>query len=312
MLTQKGSTGNSMLRNLKLGTRFNLLLLLVFIFSVSLSGVVLSRVLEQKAQEEVTSKALTLMQTMTAVRSYTSTHVNPLLAPRLETESVFIPETVPAYAATEVFENLRSNEGYKNFFYKEATLNPTNLRDKVDTFEAKIVERFRQESGTKELSDFRNLPSGRVFYIARPLAITKESCLRCHSTPEAAPKSQLATYGTENGFGWKLNEIVAAQIISVPADEVFASAKQSLSLAMGIFIGIFAVVIITINFLLKQTVIQPVRKIAHLAKEVSTGKITDDFEQSYNDEIGILGASFNRMKSSLEIAMKMLNSQGKL
>lgn len=300
-----------MLRNLKLGTRFNLLLLLVFICGVSISGVALSTVLQQKAQDEVASKAMTLMGTMTAVRSYTSTRIDPLLAPRLETETQFIPETVPAYSATEVFENFRKNEGYKNFFYKEATLNPTNLRDKADSFEAKLVERFRQEPGIKEISDFRALPNGRAFYIAKPLAIKQESCLRCHSIPEAAPKSQLATYGKENGFGWKLNEIVAAQIISVPAEEVFASAKQSLSLVMAILIIIFAMFIITINILLKQTVIQPIKKMSHLAKEVSTGKMSDDFEQTFNDEIGTLAASFNRMKSSLEIAMKMLNSQSK-
>ncbi len=182
-----------MLRNLKLGTRFNLLLLLVFICGVSISGVALSTVLQQKAQDEVASKAITLMGTMTAVRSYTSTRINPLLAPRLETETQFIPETVPAYSATEVF----------------------------------------------------------------------------------------------------------------------ASAKQSLSLVMAILIIIFAVFIITINVLLNQTVIQPIKKMSHLAKEVSTGKISDDFEQTFNDEIGTLAASFNRMKSSLEIAMKMLNSQSK-
>ncbi len=296
-----------MLKNIKLGTKFNLILLLVFVCGVSISGLALSRVLQQRAQDEVTSKALALIETMTAVRSYTSTHIDPLLAPKLETESEFLAETVPAYAATEVFHNLRKNAGYKNFFYKEATLNPTNLRDKADNFEAKIVERFRQESAIKEISDFRSLPNGRVFYIARPLAITKDSCLRCHSTPEVAPKSQLATYGTENGFGWKLNEIVAAQIISVPAEEVFTSVRQSLSLVMVILIGIFALVILIINLLLNQSIIQPLRKMARLAKEVSTGKTNDDFEQVSNDEIGILASSFNRMKSSLEIAMDMLD-----
>lgn len=299
--------GKMMLRNIKLKTKFNLILLLVFICGVSIGGFASSQVLQQRAQDEVTSKALALIETMTAVRNYTSTHINPLLAPKLETESEFIAETVPAYSATEVFQNLRKNEGYKNFFYKEATLNPTNLRDKADTFEAKIVERFRQESAIKEISDFRSLPNGRVLYIARPLAITKESCLRCHSNPKLAPKSQLATYGTENGFGWKLNEIVAAQIISVPAEEVFASVKQSLSLVILILIGIFALVILIINLLLNRSVIQPLRKMAHLAKEVSTGKTSDDFEQLSNDEIGILAASFNRMKSSLEIAMNMID-----
>jgi len=68
-------SANSMLRNLKLGTRFNLLLLLVFICGVSIMG---STMFQQKAQAEVALKAMTLMQTMTAVRNYTNTHINPL------------------------------------------------------------------------------------------------------------------------------------------------------------------------------------------------------------------------------------------
>jgi len=298
-----------MLRNLKIGTKFNLLLMLVFVIGISISGAALSYVLQQRAQAEVASKALTLIQTMNSVRDYTSTHINPLLAPRLETESSFIPETVPAYSATEVFANLRKNEEYKNFFYKEATLNPTNLRDKADSFETKLVERFRDEPETKELSDFRTLPGGKVFYIARPLTIKKESCLRCHSTPDAAPKSQIATYGSEWGFGWKLNEIVATQVISVPAEDVFTNARQSLSLIMTILISIFTVVILLINYLLRKTVIQPIKKMAKTAQEVSTGRTSSDFEQPSNDEIGTLAVAFNRMKASLEIAMKLLNKQ---
>ncbi len=298
-----------MLKNLKLTTKFSLMLMLVFIGGILISGAALSKALEHRAENEITSQALLLIQTMNAVRSYTGEHINPLLTPRLDTEPVFIPETVPAYSATEVFENLRHNEEYKNFFYKEATLNPTNLRDKADTFETKIVERFRNEPQTKEISGFRTLPGGEVFYIARPLAILKESCLKCHSTPENAPKSQLATYGTEWGFGWKLNEIVAAQIISVPSAQVFAATKSSLSLVMGILFGIFAIIIFWINFFLKRSVIQPIKRMSKVAQKVSTGEMSADFDSSSNDEIGVLAASFNRMKSSLEIAMKLLHQQ---
>lgn len=295
-----------MLNKLKLATKFNLLLMVVFIGGILISGVTLSSVLQQRAQDEVTSKALVLIETINAVRSYTNNRVNPLLAPRLETEPAFIAETVPAFAATEIFADLRKNKEYKDFFYKEATLNPTNLRDKADSFETQIVERFRNETGTKEISGFRDFPGGQLFYIARPLAIKEESCLRCHSTPEAAPKSQLATYGTKNGFGWKLNEIVATQIISVPANEVFANAHRSISLVMVILIGVFALVVMVINFLLKRTVIQPIKQMAKTAQAVSVGEINSDFEQKSNDEIGVLAAAFNRMKSSLEIAMKLL------
>ena len=296
-----------MLKNLKLTTKFSLLLLLVFISGIFISGAALSKVLENRAEREVTSQALILIQTMNGVRNYTNEHVSPLLTPRLDTEPVFIPETVPAYSATEVFENFRQNDEYKNFFYKEATLNPTNLRDKADSFETKLVQRFRNEPNTKELSGFRSVPGGEVFYIARPLTIKKESCLRCHSTPENAPKSQLATYGTEWGFGWKLNEIVAAQMISVPSNEIFDSTQRSLSLIMGILVVIFAIVILLLNFFLKRFVIQPIKKMSRVAQQVSTGEMSADFEQTTNDEIGVLAASFNRMKSSLEIAMRLLH-----
>lgn len=298
-----------MFKKLKLATKFSLMLTLVFIGGIFISGAALSKALEQRAQNEVTFQAMLLMETMNSVRSYTLNHVNPLLAPRLETEPVFIPETVPAYSATEVFDNFRKNEDYKNFFYKEATLNPTNLRDKADNFETQLVERFRKEPETKELSGFRTVPGGEVFYIARPLTIKQESCLRCHSTPENAPKSQLATYGTDNGFGWKLNEIVASQIISVPSNEVFESSRRSLSLVMGILIAIFALVVLCINFALRRTVIQPIKKMSRVAQQVSTGEMGANFEQNSSDEIGVLAASFNRMKSSLEIAMKLLNQQ---
>ncbi|WP_427156878.1 c-type heme family protein [Aliinostoc sp. HNIBRCY26] len=299
-----------MLNNLKIGTKFNLLLLLVFIISIAVSGVILSSVLQQRAQREVSSQALLLMKTMNSVRTYTQERINPLLAPQLETATAFIPETVPAFSATEVFENFRQTEGNENFLYKEATLNPTNLRDKADDFEIQLVEQFRKDPKLPQLVGLRSLPEGEVFYIARPLAITKESCLRCHSTPELAPKSQLTTYGQKNGFGWKLNEIVAAQIISVPSKEIFNHARSSLSLIMGLLIAIFAVVLLLINFLIKKTVIQRIKKIEKIAQKVSTGDMSADFDETAKDEIGGLAAAFNRMKSSLKIAMDMLNQQG--
>lgn len=300
-----------MLKKLKLGTKFNLLLTLVFVGGIVLSGVTLSRVLEQRAQAEVTAKAELLIQTMNSVRDYTSEHIQPLLNPRLDIEPVFISETVPAFSATTVFQNLRSKEDYKDFFYKEATPNPTNLRDKADSFETAIVNRFRNEPNTKKISGFRDLSGGQLFYIALPLAITKESCLRCHSTPDIAPKSQLATYGTENGFGWKMNEIIAAQIVSVPTEEVVKNARQSLSMIMTILIGVFATIVLMMNFLLKRAVIQPIKQMAKTAEAISMGSMDTEFEHKSDDEIGALAAAFNRMKSSLEISMKLLNKRSR-
>ncbi len=297
------------LQRLKLGPRFNVLLALVFIGGFALSGLALSHILEGRAKNEVMSKALVLIQTMNSVRDYTSVNIAPLLNPRLDTDANFIAETVPAFAATEVFQRVRKIDDYKDFFYKEATLNPTNLRDKADTFEADLVKRFREESNTKEISGFRTLPGGQVFYIARPLAVQQESCLRCHSTPEQAPKSQIATYGAENGFGWKLNDIITTQIISVPAEEVLNNAQRLLVLVMAILLVVFIVIVVAINYLLKRSVIRPIRRMARTAEAVSMGEMASEFEQHSRDEIGTLATAFNRMKTSLEISMNLLNKR---
>jgi HAMP domain-containing protein len=297
-----------MFSNLKLNAKLNLLLVSIFFFTVIVSGFVLSIILQRNAESIVSNKALLLIETMSSVRHYTSTQVNPELVDRLETESQFLPQTVPGYSAREVFEELRTRKEYNDFFYKEATLNPTNLRDKADSFEAKLVETFQQQPELKEEVGFRSFASGKLFYIARPISVSKESCLRCHSSPDLAPKSQLATYGDKNGFGWKLNEIVGAQMISVPASKVFEEARNLQIIVIAVISFFFIMAMILINLFLKYTVNNPLKQMAQLAKQISTGDMSGEFPQKSKDEIGILAASLNRMKVSLKMAMDMLNS----
>jgi HAMP domain-containing protein len=298
-----------MFKNLKLSTKFNILLFSVFIGAVILSGIAFSAILTRNAEYQVTTKASLLLQTMLSVRQYTLNQINPELAPRLETEPEFLPQTVPGYSAREVMENLRSNSDYNDFFYKEATLNPTNLRDKADRFEAEVVERFRSNPDLKEQTGYRTSPAGDLFYIARPIVIKQESCLRCHSTPEQAPKSQLITYGRDNGFNWQLNETVGAQMISVPASGVIASARHSSLIFVGILAAAFALVILVINLLLRRVVITPLNQMAKVANDISMGDMEAEFKQVSNDEIGRLAGAFNRLKTSLAMAMDMLKGE---
>jgi HAMP domain-containing protein len=295
----------SALRNLKLGKKLTILLLLVFIGGIVTSSAGLATILNRNTQNEITSKALILMGVMNSVRDYTNTQVRPELADKLQ--SKFIPQTVPAYSAREVFEKLRADKAYKDFFYKEATLNPTNLRNKADSFEKEIVERFRKESNLKEIRGFRSSPAGDVFYIARPLAISKSSCLECHSTPEAAPKSMIEQYGTAHGFGWNLNEIVTAQMVSVPASTVIQNARRSFVWIMGVVVVIFAAAIFIVNRWLNRYVVRPLNRMAQVAEAVSTGDTEAEFEWVSNDEVGSLAEAFGRMKMSLVMAMKRLD-----
>ena len=307
-----------MMKNIKLGSKLNLLLGAILIVLTLTIGTLLSIILQNYAEQIVAKQASLLMETMNSVRYYTNTQVNPELASRLETESLFLPQTVPAYSAREIFEHLRTKEKYNQFFYKEATLNPTNLRDKADPFETEIVQSFResvdlykQDIADLQQQGFRTNSGGDFFYIARPLAVKEESCLRCHGIPQDAPASQIATYGKNNGFGWQLNEIVGAQIISVPASKVVKQAQNLCWLVMGQVIIFLFLGIVVINLFLKFMITDPINKMSFLSKKLSTGDFNVKFEKKSNDEIGILAGSLNRLKVSLKMAMEMIENKSK-
>jgi HAMP domain-containing protein len=292
---------------MKINTKVNFILIIVFIGGILVSGTVLSGVLEQKAENEVTSKAVMLMQMTNSIRNYTNDKVHPLLLPINETSQKFIPESIPSYSVREIFEIFRQSKDYADFIYKDATLNPTNLRDKADDFESNIVKEFRSSPSLTEKSGFRTVSGEKLFYAAQPLKIKDQSCLRCHSTPDAAPKNQLATYGSNNGFNWKLNEIIATQIVYVPAQAIFDQAFRSFLLVLFVLVVIFALTILVINVLLKKTVLRRIKNISLVAEQVSVGDMNANFAKQGKDEIGALAEAFNRMKYSLEIALNMLN-----
>ena len=217
---------------------------------------------------------------------------------------VFRPQTVPAYAATEIFSYLTRK--HPEFTYKEATLNPTNPRDRAVDWEEDIVKAFRNRPELVAFDGERLSPLGPSLYLARPMRAGK-SCLECHSTPAAAPPEMIALYGTANGFGWKEDEVVAAQIVSVPVSVTVAMADRAFrQLATSVAI-VAAVTLVLLNLVLVLTVIRPVSRFAAMADEISKGNMdVPELPVTGHDEISVLGEAFNRMRRSLTAAMKLL------
>src|SRR5574343_16590 len=190
-----------------LRTRFNLVLCLVFLIGFALSVLVTYRVLLQNAKDDVLHNDELMMEMALSVRSYTVDQIKPQLDAQLAT--TFLHQTVPAYSAVETFARLQKK--YPDFSYREATLNPTNPRDRANPREYALIMQLRETAGDLTSGEYET-PNGRAMYIARPIKITNVACLACHSTPEAAPASLLARYGSNNGFGWQHNEIGGAQL----------------------------------------------------------------------------------------------------
>lgn len=290
---------------MKLLVKFNLLFLTVMLLGLGVSGYVTRSLLQENAKEETLNNARLLIEKALAVRAYTSGQITKLLATQMKYE--FLPQSVPSYSAVEVLTTLQSK--YPQFSYKEATLNPTNPRDRATGWEVDIVNQFRNGSELKEVIGQRDTPTGPSLYIARPLRISNPACLACHSSVEAAPKTLVERYGPANGFGWNLNEVVGAQIVSVPMDVPLQRADRSFQVFMTAQVAVFVAVGIVLNLMIWLVIVRPVTKLSSLADRVSQGEMeAPEFDTGSRDEIGNLAASFNRMRTSVVQAMRMLDN----
>jgi len=284
--------------------KFNLVLLVVFVLGLAVTAYISWGLLQRDARQEVVRTADLMMEAALAIRAYTVEQVRPQLD--LQLMRVFLPQSVPAYAATQTLKQIHKK--YPDYSYKEATLNPTNPLNRATDWETDLVNEFKNRSTTTELIGERDTPTGRALYIARPIKVGNPSCLPCHSTPEAAPPTMIRVYGPANGFGWKLNDIIGAQVVSVPMAVPVRNAERAFYTFMGSLAAVFALVFVVLNVMLSRMIVQPISRMATTAEQISTGNFENpEFGERGRDEIAVLGRAFNRMRRSLQKALEMID-----
>ncbi|HEY3740224.1 MAG TPA: DUF3365 domain-containing protein [Bryobacteraceae bacterium] len=291
---------------MRLLPKFTIIFLLVYGSGLALAAYFADAFLAENAHDQVLAQARLMMESASAIRKYTNEQIKPVIQQTAASSMAFVPQTVPSYSAITDFGYLRKK--YPDYTYREPALNPTNPRDRAMDWESDVILTFKNFGDRTEETNIRETPEGKMLWLARPLR-SPQPCLECHSTPDAAPASLIATYGRNNGFGWKADEVVAAQIVQVPMEvpqRIAAKAFRSLMFYLGL-VGLAT--LIMLNIALQAFVVRPVARLSRLADRISKGDLeTTELPLKGKDEIAELAASFNRMKLSLGKALKMLES----
>jgi HAMP domain-containing protein len=289
---------------MKLLAKFNLILLVIFGAGGLLICQLAYNFLIRNARREVLAQAELMVAGTRAVRDYTAEDLSPLLQQNPRHKVRFLAETIPFFAATTTFNKVRKS--YPEYSYKEATLNPTNLEDRASDWEADVIRGLRDHPEQESVVGERDTPSGQALYLAHPVKVDPP-CLECHSVPSSAPHAMLTVYGSANGFGWKPNEIVGAQIISVPMSVPVAIANQAFRSLAVVLILTLLLAILALDAGVYWLVIRPLKIVSESGDRISKGdKNVPPLVVSGKDEIASVIASFNRMRVSLTKALAML------
>jgi protein-histidine pros-kinase len=295
---------------MKLLAKFNLILLVIFGAGGFLIAQLAYSSLIGNARREVLQEEQLMMDSAKSVRDYIDHNISPLLQKNPGHQRRFLAETVPFFGAQTTFNNLRKgNQAYANYTYREAALNPTNPEDHISDWERDVIYWLRDHPGETQHSDERVTATGPALYLAQPIRATQE-CLVCHGSPSAAPANLVAVYGRANGFGWKKDEIVGAQIVSVPLSVPVEMADSAYHRLLFFLILTMLIAILAIDAGMYWFVIRPLRIVSDTADRVSRGeKDVPSVEIKGKDEIATVASSFNRMQVSLAKALKMLGEE---
>ncbi|HDO36507.1 MAG TPA: DUF3365 domain-containing protein [Nitrospirae bacterium] len=294
-----------MFKNMRLRTRFTVIMLIVYLVSLPVIALGSYFVLKNNAVKEILEEANLMLAAMEGVRGYTGQVLRPALQKLLPGKFV-----IEGMSATKVAYGvqLRMRKKLPRYSFKEATENPLNLVNKADGFEMKKLNQFRQGTLKTEWRGFKETPDGKYYVIMRPVSV-KAACLKCHGNPNTAPPEVVKRYGTKHGYGWKVGEIVTVNSVYVPAEVPIQNAKKALITFTAIYSGIFLFVLFIIDRLIIGNIIRPIENFVSTAEEISRGKMDRDFEVTTNDEMKSLADAFSRMKVSLAKAMDILKER---
>src|SRR6476620_2884538 len=207
-----------------LRAKFNLVMIAAFAIGLGVATFLAREITTDEAKRQVLNEATLIMRAGTAIRSYTQKEIGPLLSEQMSVR--FLPHSVPSWSAHTVLRAVQKD--FPDYSYKEAALNPTNPADRATNWESDVIHAFKNDPKLAEFVCLRETATGPFLTFARPFRLTDRACLQCHSTPAAAPPTMVDLYGNSNGFGWQLNDVIGAQIVSVPMSVALNRANRSL------------------------------------------------------------------------------------
>lgn len=104
--------------------------------------------------------------------------------------------------------------------------------------------------------------------------------------------------------------MIGAQVVSVPMALPIANANHAFVTFMSSLTAVFFVLFVVLNVMLSMLIVKPITLMSLAAEKISTGDLEiPEFSEKGKDEVSMLGKAFNRMRRSLEKAIRLIDEK---
>lgn len=280
--------------------RFNLALFTLYLLCVALAAPVIYLVTERQVNAQADRELKLLVDMVRSIQGYVADHVRPFLVEKGLYFSPGFSGIVATSLVADKFEALQPA-----YYIKNASDNPLNPANSPKPLEQALLTRFRGDRSLGELTE-TGLIDGRAMLVSAAPKASAKGCMLCHGDPAKAPKEIRSRYGETYGYYYREGDVVGVSLVGVPLDDVQAVALERSLMAVGFLTGLFTLIFLSINILVRRTLVAPMLQIAEAAKEISQGRMDRPVELARNDEVGDLAHSIELLRRSFVQAMKRL------
>jgi PAS domain S-box-containing protein len=277
------------MRNLKLGTKFSLILSTLLIVFFVITGFTSYLSQQQVARDIAQGEARHRSQELIAIFN----HLHEIVKNEPQDNYLLVPQV-----ATNQIAQLISANG--NYTIRQVSLNYRNPDNQPDPFEAKHLDKF-PAAQTQEVSQITELNGEKVFRYMQFL-LADQSCLKCHGTYESAPAYIQKRFPKDHpSYHYAIGDVMGAVSFMQPMGPLYAEVagniKEKLSYHAAMLILFAIVTYITVQ----RLILRHLRAASTTIHTITTtGSLHERIHETGSaDEIGQLLTDFNQMMVEL-------------
>jgi hypothetical protein len=267
--------------------------------------------MKKQALAEAERQAHLLLDRNLATHTYFTHELKPNIFKWTESfrsPDYFDPSWMSSTYAVRQMDKLFHQLAKEPYYYKESAINARSPEAEADEYEKGFLQELEKDSSLIRKTEIRYFDEQPYLTVLRRGETFESSCMRCHTTPDVAPKGLIDIYGPDRSFGRNLHQVAQAISIRVPLAAAYAGAnKFSISLSillLTVLLGGFGMLFV----FTKRKIITPIEQISDKAILLANSRehLGETIPEPSCRDLRDLAQAFNTMSISLRKNMDEL------
>lgn len=156
--------------------------------------------------------------------------------------------------------------GKSDYSIRFTNLNPRNIYNTPDAYEAAAIETFLADDSVDEAWGYETEDGQQVFRYVRAMDVS-DDCVECHGEP--AGEIDATGYPKE---GWKVGDVAGAVSVVVPATSALESMRDAVVANMLFFLAVVVSMAVIIYVVISRLITEPLTELRASFSRVADGR----------------------------------------